>query len=385
MPRTLSILALIAGFFFLSAHRAAKPEFGDQPFPVNTTVARFFLPGERQFDMPSENQSSFTEPDTSVSARVLMLNYSSYDNVYPEKTRQMIVRSFPSCIVSDFWEGSAADLSASLGSKDVVVVSYPSTGQSDFLKQYGKEMAKFVRQGGMVIFTGTDQYSVLQDFGLLDIDFGYFCKAPDVHESTPDHPILDGMPEDFNTRNYAYPLDISDPHFIVLADVKGYPVLGYKPLGKGNVVYLGFEYYYDEKESTHALLNAIRWAAQDKLPVVEKETEPGASITMPRQRTEEILYAGTGGQKSDVFDLHIYPNPYVSKATLDVELKKSTSLSVEVVDESGRLAAVLLPKKNLNAGFYRFELPNLAPGAYLVQCKTNEATTTRRVFKSSAN
>lgn len=384
MPRTVSLLALVSGLFFLSAYRAAEPKSGDQPFPVNTTVARFFLSGERQFTTSFEEEQS-TEPDTSVSLRILMLNYSAYDNVYPEKTKQMIQRNFPLSVMSDFWEGSAADLSATLANQDVVVVSYPAAGNSDYLKQFGKEMAKFVRQGGMVIFTGTDQYAVLQDFGLLDIDFGYFCKAPDVHESVPDHPVLDGMPEDFSMRNYAYPLDISDPHFVVLADVKGYPVLGYKPLGKGNVVYLGFEYYFDEKESTHVLLNAIRWAVQDKLPVIEKETEPGTSSVTVRQRSEEILYAGTGGQKSDVFDLHIYPNPYVSKATLDIELKKSTSLTVEMVDESGRLTAVLLPKKNLNAGFYRIELPNVAPGAYLVQCKTNEATTTRRVFKTSAN
>jgi len=58
---------------------------------------------------------------------------------------------------------------------------------------------------------------------------------------------------------------------------------------------------------------------------------------------------------------------------------------VEMVDETGRVAAVLLPRKNLGPGFYRFELPNVAPGTYLIQCKTNEATTTRRVVKTSAN
>ena len=247
-------------------------------------------------------------------------------------------------------------------------------------------MAKFVRQGGMVIFTGTDQYAVLQDFGLLDIDFGYFCKAPTVHESSPEHPVLAGTTEEFTLHNYAYPLDISDPIFVVLADVKGYPVLGYKPIGKGNVVYLGFEYYFDEKESTHVLLNAIRWAVQGKTAVAEKgvEVESGAT-PLVLKRSEEILYAGTGGQKNELFDLKIYPNPYVSKATLDIELKKSTTLSVEMVDEAGRLAALLLPRKNLSPGFYRLELPNVAPGVYLVQCKTNEGTTIRRVFKTSAN
>ena len=162
--------------------------------------------------------------------------------------------------------------------------------------------------------------------------------------------------------------------------------MGYKPIGKGNVVYLGFEYYFDEKESTQMLLNAIRWALQGKPVLAEKGNDPESAATpLAPKRSEEILYAGTGRQESDLFDLKIYPNPYISKATLDIELKKSTTLAVEMVDESGRLAALLLPKKNLSPGFYRLELPNVAPGVYFVQCKTNEGTTIRRVFKTSAD
>ncbi|MCC6282200.1 MAG: T9SS type A sorting domain-containing protein [Saprospiraceae bacterium] len=386
MLRTVSILALVSGFFALSAYRAAEPKFGDQLFPVNTTVAQFFLSEERQL-APSSDEEWMPETDTLLSMHILMLNYSAYDNVYPEKTKVLIQRSFPMSVMTDFWEGSAADLSGSLAGQDIVVVPYPAGGNPDNLKRYGKELAKFVRQGGLVIFTGTDQYAVLQDFGLLDIDFGYFCKAPTIHETSPEHPVLTGTTEEFSMRNYAYPLDISDPNFVVLADVKGYPVLGYKPIGKGNVVYLGFEYYFDEKESTQVLLNAIRWAAQGKPVIAEKGIETESSVVTPLvlKRSEEILYAGTGGQKNEMFDLKIYPNPYVSKATLDIELKKSTTLSVEMVDESGRIAALLLPKKSLSPGFYRLELPNVAPGVYLVQCKTNEGTTIRRVFKTAAN
>ena len=386
MLRPVSMFALVAGMLMLSAYRAAEPRFGEQPFPVNTTVARFFLSGERAFASALEEEET-TEPDTLLDMHILMMNYSAYDNVYPEKARQMIQKNFPMSSVSEFWEGSVSDFGTQLAATDAVVASYPAGGNTENLKLYGKELSKFVRRGGMVIFTGTDQYTILQDFGLLDIDFGYFCKSPGVHLSTPEHPVLAGTSEDFTMRNYAYPLDISDPAFVSLADVKGYPVMGYKPLGKGYVVYLGFEYYFDEKESTQMLLNALRWSIQDKLPVVEKEpdAEPSGSTAMVLKHTEEILYAGTGSSKNDEFDLHIYPNPYVSKATLDIELKKSTALSVEMVDENGRLAALLLPRKNLGPGFYRFELPNVAPGTYLVQCKTSESTITRRVVKTAAN
>lgn len=387
MYRTLSLLALVSGLTVLSAYRAVEPKFGEQMFPVNTTVARFFLSEERQFSNTYEEEWA-PEPDTLTSVHILMFNYSAYDNIYPEKTKSIIQRSFPRSMLTDFWEGNAAELSSILANQDIVVIPYPATGNPEYLKMYGKELTKFVRQGGMVILTGTDQYAVLQDLGLLDIDFGYFCKAPSVHETSSDHPILADLTEEFSMRNYAYPLDISDSNFTVLADVKGYPVLGYKPIGKGHVVYLGFEYYFDEKESTQVLLNTIRWGATDRhmmTVAAEKGMEPVLTSPLVLKRSEEFLYAGTGREKDDIFEINIYPNPYVSKATLDIELKKGTTLSVEMVDESGRLAALLLPRKNLSPGFYRIELPNVAPGVYLVQCKTNEETTTRRVFKTSAN
>lgn len=385
MLRIVSFLTLVSGLLVLTAYRAAEPKSGDHLFPVNTTVARFFIPEERPFAASVEEEWRQQEPDTLLGMHVLMLNYSAYDNVYPEKTRTMIQRNFPRAVITDFWEGSAVDLSVLLTGQDIVVVPYPAAGNSENLKQYGKVMATFVRQGGTVIFTGTDQYAILQDFGLLDIDFGYFCKEPDVHETTTEHPVLLHTTEDFSMRNYAYPLDISDSNFVVLADVKGYPVLGYKPIGSGHVVYLGFEYYFDEKESTTVMLNTIRWAVQNNSAIAEKGITETSTRPIVLKRSEEILYAGTGGQKDELFDLKIYPNPYVSKATLDIELKKNTTLAVEMVDESGRIVALLLPRKSLSPGFYRIELPNVSPGVYFVQCKTNEGTTLRRVFKTSPN
>ncbi len=228
-----------------------------------------------------------------------------------------------------------------------------------------------------------------------------------IHEITTDHPILEGTAGKFPLSDYAYPLDISDPDFVTLVDVWGYedensptrcwsetdevapaelhnyPVIGYKNIGAGRVIYLGMEYYFDQAEPTRILANTLRWAVQPKS--ASTTTSASSSNTLfdrPVKRSEEVLQAGSG-LKQEIFDLKIYPNPYYEKATLDIELKKSATIAVEMTDETGRIVAVVLPQKNLSPGLYRLDLPNLPAGVYFVQCKTGEKTTTRQVVKTT--
>ena len=101
-----------------------------------------------------------------------------------------------------------------------------------------------------------------------------------------------------------------------------------------------------------------------------------------RSRREEILYAGSGSVKVDNVDIKIYPNPYYSKATLDIDLNKPNMVNVEMTNEAGQIVAVVLPRKQLNSGFYRLELPNLPAGIYFVQCGIGERSIMRKVVKA---
>lgn len=387
MLRVACILALVSGLFSLSAYRAEKPVFGTCPFAVNSTVAEFFLAGPRLSPNGSSSMEG-TDVDTSTLLRVLMLNYSAYDSAYANKVHRLIQHNIFNCTVSDFWDGSAEDLSNALVGQDAVVITYPSGGNATAIKAYGKVLSQFVRQGGGVVFTGTHEFSILQQYGLFDLDFGYFCATPAIHAQLHDHPVTASLPIDFDLQNYAYPLDISDPGFISLADVRGYPVLGYKILGAGKVVYLGLEYYYDEPEPSRLLANALRWIAQPKQqPTLTASTSANVEGWQSRtpKRSEETLRAGSGWAKNDIFDLKIYPNPYVSKATLDIDLAKPATVEADVTDETGQIVAVLLPRKNLNAGLYRLELPNLPPGVYFVQCRSGGKSTVKKVVKTTGH
>ncbi len=378
MLRFASFFVLAAAFPGLGAFQPEQPKFGIPTLAFNHILGQPGFP-ERQPIFLTALVEDGSAVDTTSNLRILLLNVCSYDTAYPGKVRRTLQRFLPASTVTDYVEGSASDFAIKALEYDAVVVAYPSGGSAALLKAYGAALAQYAQQGGGVVVTGSHEYSVLQQLGLFDLDYGYFCADPSIHELVPTHPILGGTHIDFNLKNYAYPLDISDPAFVTLADIQGYPVLGYKPLGIGKVVYLGIEYYYDEFESNQILTNTLRWAAKPR----SQAPAGGSEVWTARRtkRTEEILYAGSGAAKVDVFDLKIYPNPYLTKATLDIDLKKPTAVSVQMTDETGRVVSVLLPRKNLSAGLFRLELPNVSPGVYFLQCRMGDRTVVKKVVK----
>ncbi len=366
MFRKLTLITLILGTFLLGAFRS-DPFSYDRPFPYNTTITHLFLEDERSLPVASEEIFA-AEADTTSAMRVLMLNYLAYDSAYANKVQRVIQRRMPTSLFTEFWDGSSEDLNEALSAQDAVVVAYPSGGSPEVIRAYGKVLQQYIRLGGTVLLTGTHEFGALQQLGLFDLDYGYYCKERNIGQVQSEHPVFQGVGTEFSVEVYQYPLDISDPGFSTLADVRGYPFMGFKQIGAGKVVYLGLEYYFDEPYSSRMLTNVLRWAVKPRI-----------------KRSEVVLYAGKGTEKTNIFDLKIYPNPYVSKATLDIDLTKPTSLAVEMTDELGRTVAVLLPRRNLSQGFYRLELPNLEPGVYLVQCFSSEGTVVRKVVKASQN
>jgi hypothetical protein len=318
-----------------------------------------------------------------------MLNYTAYDSMYVAKVRYLINKRLPGCTISDFWDGTTDELKEALAENQIVVITYPANGVKKQVRAYGKVLEQFVRQGGAVVFSGTNQFGMLQQFGLIDLDFGYFCSDLEVHETISDHPVLKGTPAQFSMTNYTYPLDISDPKFVTLADIQDCPTMGYKVLGEGKVVYLGFEYYFDEVVSTRILENTLRWLAPSVKTIPASEpvavVSPGGERNWtPRtvKRSEEVLYTGGGNKpKTPAVDLKLYPNPYTDKAMLDIDLPRTSVVSVELTNESGSIVATPFRRQIVTAGPFRVDIPNVPAGVYFVKCQIDGQNIVRKVVK----
>ena len=386
MFRNSRTLFLIFGLLSLSSFRLGDPYMDGHPSIYNSTLDQLFHPERHGAPFLEQREASFGI-DSTLRYRVLMLDYSAYGSAYNEKVRRIIQHYLPKTIFTDFTEGSADDLTRALAGCDVVLIAYPSASESGTVKSYGRSLNQYVQSGGSVIFTGTHEYEILRQFGLIELDYGYFSKDRPLHAIHPEHPVFQGSISDVTLTNYAYPLDISDPGFVTLADVGGYPVIGYKSVGAGKIMYLGVEYYFDEMASSTILINAIAWSSREQVAEVlgvssafsSESSKPGSI-----KRSEEVLLAGSG-LKPEQVDLKIYPNPYFSKATLDIELFKPTMLMVEMTDELGRNVVNILPRKTVGPGLCRFDLPNISPGIYFLQVHLGDKTYVRKVVKSSSN
>ena len=107
--------------------------------------------------------------------------------------------------------------------------------------------------------------------------------------------------------------------------------------------------------------------------------EPASVAYAPvKRRSEEVLFAGNNIVKTEI---KIYPNPYFEKASLEINLEKATTVSVDVTSESGTLVANLLPQRQLSPGYYRIEVPDVSPGIYFVKCNFGNHSEVRRVVK----
>ncbi len=319
--------------------------------------------------------------DTATASRILMFDYPAYDSAYAVKAESYLRQNTANFRFTQFWKGSPAEFAAALANCQVAVLPYPSKGEEDLLRAYGAALKNFARNGGTIVVNGTHEYDVLRNLGLFDLDFGYYFPTPKFHQSQPGHPILAGLTPDFSTENYAYPLDVSDPDFVSLADVKGYPAVGYKFLGRGAVVYLGPEFYFDEKNSTQLLVNAVNWCAKIAKPKIDRPTEKSAGPSRPRRLT--LRLAPNEFPAKDSVGLKIYPNPYHDRADIELAVGEPTQMTVEVNDQLGQLVAVMLPRKTLAQGKHLLELPDLPAGVYFVKCKYGNTTTVRKVVKTS--
>lgn len=373
------ILFMLLSGVTMSATLPLKREMRLPSFSVNSEMARFFRPGNRSLPANVVPLSNPTAADSAATAfKVLLFNYSAYDSIYAAQMRHFLERELPGASLTDFFDGSADYFGRMLESQQAVVIAYPFGGDNEQLAAYGKKLDAFIRNGGLVVISGTHGYEALHQLGLLEVDNAYYYDGGSVHIRKDNHPLMSGIPTDFTVNNYIYAFDLVDAGFVSLAETEGMPVIGYKEIGEGKIVYLGLEYYDDEFLPSRLLKNAFKWALPEPaIPVIPIAVVAVPAKVLAAKRSEEVFYTGS----SQRFDLKVYPNPYMEKASLEVNLDKTSVISVEMTTETGSVVANLLPQRTLPAGYFRIDVPDVKPGIYFIKCKIGGHVEVRKVVK----
>ena len=160
-----------------------------------------------------------------------------------------------------------------------------------------------------------------------------------------------------------------------------------------NALRIRYEYFYKDSANvfgfpvlSYAFVVQYEWyAASKKLPVmVYKDAvfNVNNSDNFVKNVYYESIPVGLGGTDENISALSLYPNPTTGNSSIQFSLKQTGSVSIDILDISGRKVAGL-PADIFQAGNTSIQLPvgDLPAGMYMVRLTTGETTITRKLVR----
>lgn len=150
-------------------------------------------------------------------------------------------------------------LANELGGKQVLLVAEQENGSSSVWLGFSPILQEFVNNGGVVIFCGTMDYYCITNSGLFDIiaiTDAYSILT--VVDNT--HPITEGLPLTFQSVEATYAAYINNEDATMLVEYSSpYQVVSYREIGSGVAIYIAFDYYNFDYNSSKIIANAVEF------------------------------------------------------------------------------------------------------------------------------
>jgi len=211
--------------------------------------------GDGSFTMTGINSSHLT--------KVLALTYGvDYNSEY---------KNTISAINSYFWDYELTEINTTspeilrseLEGYHVLLIADQEYGSGTVFTGFAPVLTDYVTAGGMVIFCGTSNSNCLINSGLFHGQ--YFGSPPTGYAQKVvknDHPLADGLPDNFTCSNKTYTYTFTDINLQVVADDTISPsgTVAFRKIGNGFAVYIGFNYSSFNTETSRIIANGIKWA-----------------------------------------------------------------------------------------------------------------------------
>lgn len=85
---------------------------------------------------------------------------------------------------------------------------------------------------------------------------------------------------------------------------------------------------------------------------------------------------------NNVSSFSVFPNPATDNASINVDLKKSSNLFIDVTNISGKQVAIIMNEKQNGLVTKQFDVASLPSGIYLIRLHTNGKTSTQKITVS---
>ncbi len=163
----------------------------------------------------------------------------------------------------------ASVLETALDGKDIMLIVKQETGSSSVFTNFSSVLQTFVNNGGTVIFCGTSNNNSQYIFntGLFSGNYRGYLNSGNLSVLNSVHAITNQLPSTINAQNATFYLNISDADAVRLVEYNGnYDVVTYREIGKGKVIYIGYDYYSYDNNASQIIANSIKWGGNKSLP-----------------------------------------------------------------------------------------------------------------------
>lgn len=219
-------------------------------------------------------------------------------------TLSAIKRYFTNYSIKEINTTSKKTLDSFLQGMEVLLIADQETSNPAIFADFDSVLNAFLLRGGIVIFCGSDINHMDCMFN-TNIFSGYYIgslnsSAYIFSVAAPNNPVCRNLPSVIYSSNAVYYSFITNPDKLKLVDLSNtWDVAAYRKIGKGQAVYIGYDYYSYDSNAARLVSNAVQLASRKALPgwlSLSQYTDtikPGDSVLINAKINTTGMFAGS--------------------------------------------------------------------------------------------
>ncbi|WP_421894665.1 choice-of-anchor D domain-containing protein [Marinoscillum sp.] len=225
---------------------------------------------------------------SALTGEVSILSWVGYADIDQEyfHTLNAISQYFADYRLSSTTATSATELGDMLDTVDVFLIPEQEYASNSYFENLGTSWSEvlttFTERGGTIILCGNPSaFKILDASGLMHM--GYFSDLSSqmltVGDST--HYLTEGLTNSVYAQNATFLMALTDSVASNIVSYNGYAAVAHKKVGWGDVVYIGYDYYYYDDNAARLIANAVAgskgrrgWLSME----IEGDTIPGGEL-----------------------------------------------------------------------------------------------------------
>ncbi|SNT28336.1 Por secretion system C-terminal sorting domain-containing protein [Ekhidna lutea] len=189
--------------------------------------------------------------------------YTDFSREYPN-TLNAISQYFTDYTVTTTDTEDPTELGTLLGASDVFLIPEQEGGYNAYYENlstsWSGELNDFVSNGGKIILCGSSSgaHEILNANGLMTMSF-VEQSSPLLQVTDQTHPITNGLPESIAGQNATMLMNLIDVSASSLVSYEDNMVVAVKELGRGSIIYIGFDFYDYDDNAALLISNAVTY------------------------------------------------------------------------------------------------------------------------------